>query len=212
MNNFFFSSLFFFLFFSILSAYTCPNTCLPSSNCKCGSKLIPGNVKLDETPQFVFFTIDDAVVETTTYSMLPLIEHFRSNQKIRDANGCSIRPTVYALSKNSDYSLIAYFEKIGTVALHTVTHTTDFQTGYNKWRNELETCFMDIKELSKVTNIYGSRAPYLAANNDYYKVLSELKIQFDSSSSYYAKSWNIDSSDSEKKNYFFAIYFRLWIS
>ena len=110
---------------------------MPQNDCKCASKLIPGDVSLSETPQMVFFTIDDAVVETTTYSVLPIIEKFKN---IFDSNLCRIRPTVYTLSKNSDYSLIAYLEKIGTVSLHTVTHTTDYYTTYKKWRNELETC------------------------------------------------------------------------
>ena len=150
---------------------------MASSNCQCGSKSIPGNgdISLIEIPQFVFFTIDDAVVEETNYSILDRVEVHRKNKNIRDANNCPIRPTIYALSKNSDFSLISYFEKIGSVSLHTVTHTTDFDTIYQKWRNELETCYTDIKELATVQNIYGSRAPYLNCNDNYYKVLNNIQ-------------------------------------
>ena len=72
--------------------------CLLSNNCFCPSKNIPHNIPLNQTPQFVFFTFDDAVTENSTYSSFWIIDALRnSNPPIKDANNCTFRPTFFIM-------------------------------------------------------------------------------------------------------------------
>ena len=177
------------------------SNCLLTNNCFCPSKDIPHGISLTETPQFVFFTVDDAVFENSNYSSFWSIDSLRSNTKIRDAVGCPIKPTFYVMQLDSDFSLIAYYEKIGTVAIHSTTHTTDLNSTQKKWENELLTDWADIKELAHVSNIWGSRCPYLECNDGYYQTLKNLGILFDSSSSYYPINNNPGASPSVQRNW-----------
>jgi len=176
--------------------------CLISNNCFCPSQGIPHNIPLQEAPQFVFFTFDDAVIENTTYSSLWIINALtNSNPPILDTVGCTLKPTFYVMNLDSDFSLIAYYEKIGTLGVHSTTHTTDYMSITKKWQNELITDWADIKELAQVNNIYGSRCPYLECNDGYYQTLQQLGIVFDSSSSYYPINNNPGASPSVQRNW-----------
>ena len=96
---------------------------------------------------------------------------------------------------------MAYYEKIGTLGIHSVTHTTDLYSPLKKWQNELLTDWADIMELAHVNNIYGSRCPYLECNDGYYQTLKQIGILFDSSSSYYPVQSNPGLSPSVQRNY-----------
>lgn len=166
-----------------------PDVCSLENNCFCPSKKIPGNIPLDQTPQFFFLTFDDSVQETHAMNLLTKLNHWRQNPLIKDKNGCSVRPTIYSMNIFSDFGFISYLDKIGEVSLHSTTHTTSFQSDLRKFRNEMYNLYSDLAELSQVIP-KGSRAPYLQTNDNYFSVLKELNIKYDSSSVYYAKNYN----------------------
>lgn len=78
--------------------YSCdPNTCKASNNCQCASRKIPGNLSLSDTPQFFIFTIDDAPYKTLM-DKIQNLDFLLKNNKIKDANGCAPRVSLYFLS------------------------------------------------------------------------------------------------------------------
>lgn len=173
------------------------STCSLSSNCYCPSKNIPGNIPLADTPLFFSITFDDAVHEFTAYSMLTKLNFWRSNAKLLDKNKCKLRPTMFSQNQFSDFAAISYIDKIGEVSVHAATHTSSFGTTYRKWRNEYMTVYNDIAELAQVIP-KGCRAPYLEYNDAYFEVLQHFGLQYDSSSVYFARSYNLGDSKAQK--------------
>ena len=174
-----------------LKCNLCNATTCSLPNCYCASKNIPGGISLADTPQFFSITFDDSVHETTAWSLLSKINVWRNNARysLVDSNGCKVRPTIYAMGHFSDFGFISYLNNIGEISIHSTTHTTSFYTTYRKFKNELTTCYNDIAELAQIIP-KGSRAPYLETNDDYFQVLKELGISYDSSSVYFARSYN----------------------
>lgn len=89
------SKIFFlFLFICISYSQTCTqiNCILP--NCFCASKNIPGGLKLSDTPQFIFFTLDDSIVKSQLQSLNELDFILRKIQ-FRDALGCNPKLSFY---------------------------------------------------------------------------------------------------------------------
>ena len=164
-------------------------TCSIANNCFCPSKKIPGNIPLSQTPQFFTFTFDDSVHETTAFSLMNILNNWLNDPLIVDKANCSLRPTMFAMNHFSDFAYISYLDKIGEVSIHSTTHTSSFATSYNKWKNELTTCYNDIAELAQIIP-KGSRAPYLEYNDDYFRVLKELNVAYDYSSVYYAVNYS----------------------
>ena len=99
MLSFFLSLLVSFLFFNIsLAAYSCdPTVCLIQNNCHCASNTTrPGNLALSDTPQFVFFTLDDSIYERDFYTMDNL-SFILNNASIKDSMGCYPRLSYYTM-------------------------------------------------------------------------------------------------------------------
>lgn len=91
-----------FLFLASFSAAPYQNTqnCNPTNcqlpNCYCASANIPGNLSVDETPQFVFFTLDDSMYESD-FRRMSNYSWMLNNPNITDSLGCQIKPSWYAL-------------------------------------------------------------------------------------------------------------------
>ena len=180
-----------------------PNVCKPENNCQCYSQEIPGNLPLDDTPQFFFLTFDDILEKDTLYDISKTLDPLIKDATIKDGLGCAVRPTFYVQSLGCQFALAALYEKKygGEIALHSVTHTTSATTSDATWKVEIGQSYSDIRDLSSVNNIYGFRAPYLEVNEYYYKYLSQNKILYDSSSSYYGASWRKDRPAADQRNY-----------
>ena len=87
--------------------YSCdPNTCIPANNCQCASRKIPGNLSLSDTPQFFIFTIDDAPYKTLM-DKIKNLDFLLKNDKVKDANGCAPRVSLYFLSDGHKLNLIS---------------------------------------------------------------------------------------------------------
>lgn len=70
-------------------------------NCRCSGTDIPGNIPVNETPQFVMITFDDAVT-------------FLNNEYYQQAfpdrsnpDGCPVAATYYISHEYTDYSLVS---------------------------------------------------------------------------------------------------------
>ena len=180
-----------------------PNVCKPENNCQCFSQEIPGNLPLEDTPQFFFLTFDDILEKDTLYDISKTLDPLIQDAKIKDGLGCAVRPTFYVQSLGCQFALAPLYEKKygGEIALHSVTHTTSSKSTDATWKTEIGQSYNDIKDLSSVKNLYGFRAPFLEVNEYYYKYLTENKILYDSSSSYYGASWRKDQTAKEQRNY-----------
>lgn len=77
--------------------------------------------------------------------------------------------------------MVTYFSKIGAVGLHTISHTTSAISSQETFYNELSKEKENFRILAEVTDIKGSRAPYLQPNQGYFNVLSKLGLLYDSS-------------------------------
>ncbi len=93
-------------------------------------------------------------------------------------------------------------DQIGSVNLHTQTHTTNLNTLPNTWAIELQTEIRDLKDLAKVKKIKGSRAPYLQLNDAYLSELQRNGILYDSSMIY---GWQYSSQDQDKNYWPFTL-------
>lgn len=65
-------------------------------DCYCPSVNIPGGLRLEETPQFIFFTLDDSLYEED-FIRMGNYSWFLNNPTIRDSLGCTIKLSWYAL-------------------------------------------------------------------------------------------------------------------
>jgi hypothetical protein len=78
--------------------YKCdPSVCKIEKNCYCASKKIPGNLLLEETPQFVLVTIDDGPF-LRLMNTIQNLDFIFKNERITDANGCYPRASLYTIS------------------------------------------------------------------------------------------------------------------
>ena len=65
-------------------------------NCYCPSTKIPGGLSLADTPQFIFFTLDDSMY-VSDFENMQSFNWILNNTAIRDSMGCTIKATWYAL-------------------------------------------------------------------------------------------------------------------
>ena len=99
--------LFLFSFFLILSfcfsQIPFPSESCSSSNCKlpncyCASTDIPQNIPIEETPQFIFFTLDDSIM-LRQYKALENLDFLLQNNSIIDSFGCNPKLTAFVTQK-----------------------------------------------------------------------------------------------------------------
>ncbi|KAI9090050.1 hypothetical protein DFS34DRAFT_638102 [Phlyctochytrium arcticum] len=154
-----------------LANYKCdPNSCkLPA--CKCASLAPP----VQNPPQFVLLTFDDAVQEATWAQAQSLINR-------KNPNGCQARATWYTQVLYSDpYLVTQWYAQGNEVADHTVTHTPPFTgtyaefEGMRKWVNELAGI-----PLGKVT---GVRFPFLNYTQEALEMLGKMGFTYETSMS-----------------------------
>ena len=85
--------------------YSCdPSKCLPENDCLCASKSIPNGIPLNDTPQFILFTLDDSF-NTRLMPTIKNLDFLLQNDQIIDTNGCSLRPSVYYLLDSFEFFL-----------------------------------------------------------------------------------------------------------
>lgn len=139
----------------------------------------PGGLAPAQTPQIVLLTFDDSVT-TGAYDVVQqvLTNHW-------NPNGDAIKATFFvSLDASVDYSLIQRLYAAGhEIAAHSMTETTGSNTSLTTWRAEIVGCRKTISRLAAVpeSDIVGFRAPYLAYNNDSFRILAERGFAYDAS-------------------------------
>ena len=84
----------------------CNATSCNLPNCYCPSFNIPGNLSLNQTPQFVLFTFDDSMYEAD-FNRMNNYSSILNNASIKDSLGCTIKVSWYSL-EICKHSLIFY--------------------------------------------------------------------------------------------------------
>ncbi|PRW05840.1 hypothetical protein C2E21_9462 [Chlorella sorokiniana] len=97
---------------------TCPSAPAASGTpCVCPSTAAPGNLPTASVPQFVLFTHDDSVLQTTYDDMTSITNGRQSS------NGCPAVATMFVTTLNTDCSLVRKLYAAGyEIADHTITH------------------------------------------------------------------------------------------
>ncbi|XP_044761197.1 chitin deacetylase 8 [Coccinella septempunctata] len=153
-------------------------------DCRCASSDIPGGLKLEETPQFVFLTFDDAV-RSDNYDLY--VETLFGREKNPD--NCNVTATLFV---SHDYTIYAklhdLYENGFEVALHSITHdpnTTKWSEASVEYlkkefggEREIITKFAKIPE----EDIHGIRVPFLQlSGNNSFELIKELDLEYDCS-------------------------------
>jgi peptidoglycan/xylan/chitin deacetylase (PgdA/CDA1 family) len=131
---------------------------------------------LDETPQFIVFTHDDATADLSTSLMNEAI----GNNK--NPNGCDIPVTYFTMQAYSDCEKIKEAWQAGDeIATHTLTHqamdtkfpnTAEEIIGQRKWL--IEECGLPSQD------VVGHRSPYLVNNPQHREALVKGGFLYDS--------------------------------
>ncbi|XP_073825896.1 chitin deacetylase-like 5 isoform X5 [Musca autumnalis] len=150
-------------------------------DCYCGGKDIPGDLNVEETPQIVLITFDDAV------SMLniELYEELFNNETRKNPNGCPIRGTFYVSHEWTDYGMVQDLYADGhELASHTVSHSFGEQFSQKKWTREVagQREILAAYGGVKLSDVRGMRAPFLSVGgNKMFKMLYDSNFTYDSS-------------------------------
>jgi hypothetical protein len=154
-----------------------------NATCRCSSTDIPGGIALEETPQFVVLSFDDAVTVTN----FPFYEALSAQQ---NPNQCGIKMTFFVCHESLDYTLVNRLYRMGhEIASHSVSHKSDVE---HYWRNMTKQMWTDeITDIKTMITRYGNvpadeivgfRVPFLeVGGNLMYEVLSENGFLYDCS-------------------------------
>ncbi|CAH0562127.1 unnamed protein product [Brassicogethes aeneus] len=149
-------------------------------DCSCGGKEIPGNIPVEETPQMVLITFDDAVSDLNKQYYIDLFENGRTNP-----NGCPISATFYVSHEWTDYSHVQNLYADGhEMASHTVSHSFGEQFSQKRWTREVAGQREILSAYGGVhlEDVRGMRAPFLSVGgNKMFKMLYDSNFTYDSS-------------------------------
>eukprot|EP00761_Pharyngomonas_kirbyi_P014363 gb/GECH01014393.1/.p1 GENE.gb/GECH01014393.1/~~gb/GECH01014393.1/.p1 ORF type:complete len:496 (+),score=106.61 gb/GECH01014393.1/:1-1488(+) len=158
--------------------YSCdPDQCqLP--DCWCPSPSTPGGLPLDEVPQFVILSFDDAITKTEYPRAMDIIE------RTQNPSGCSGKATFFVSTEYTDFWLAQRAYAQGhEIAVHTMSHTTGKSTSKETFEKEILGARRALSLYSKIaeSNIKGFRAPFLGMNSDGFEILKQNGFKYDSS-------------------------------
>ena len=140
--------------------------CLQGTSCKppdcfCCREDLQLPIPLENIPQIVFFTFDDAVTDQVAGFYKKLFDTSRKNP-----NGCPISMTLFISHDNTKYRLVQeFYEKGMEIASHSVTHST--MNGSNFFE-EAKSQKQNLAKLANIpiTEIRGWRSPFLKPTGD----------------------------------------------
>lgn len=96
---------------------SCSSSTCRLPDCYCEATKVPGGHKIEETPQIIMLTFDDAINRGNS-DLLDLL--FASNRT--NPNGCPITGTFFLTNKDSDYNFVKTWVKKGhEIASHSIT-------------------------------------------------------------------------------------------
>ena len=139
----------------------------------------PGGLATSATPQIVLLTFDDSVTSASYARVMQALEGFTN------PNGYPIKATFF-VSLDSNYdplSIRRLYERGHEIAVHTMSHTTDENSSWIRWTQEIAGCRRTLAALCGLpeAEIVGFRAPFLKPNDHTFRVLHERGFLYDSS-------------------------------
>jgi len=156
---------------------------LGTENCHCSGN--ETSIKLDDRPQIVYLTFDDA------FSALAEEQFYRIlfNGTFKNPNGCAIRATHFLTQSYTDYSLVNRYWHMGhEMASHSISHRNDLNYWKNMevdgWKDEMVGLRKMIGQFASIDpcEVKGHRAPFLQGGGDnMFTMLSENNFLYDSS-------------------------------
>nr|XP_047127886.1 chitin deacetylase 8-like [Hydra vulgaris] len=165
---------------SLQSELTCNvvNCLLPS--CRCAGADIPGGLLKVNTPQMILLTMDDGVTPEN-YQLYNELLNGSTN-----FNGCPIKATFFVSGDNSDYAYVKKLQQSGhEIADHSATHRLPEEwwsktAALEDLQMEILTQKNTIQQEVGITTL-GWRTPFLASQENTFKVLTENQFLYDSS-------------------------------
>ena len=165
-------------------AQPCDESKCKLPNCRCASTVIPGGLQVNETPQIVMFSFDDALRDQDYTTYFKPIFHNRKNP-----NGCPIRLTYFVSHNYTDYALVENANHVdgAEIADHSVTHRSPDTWWKNANEAEMTRETTDQRTILhlwggvEASNIRGFRAPFLATSETEIKVLHENNFLYEAS-------------------------------
>ena len=82
--------------------------CFKAKGCFCASKTIPGNLPWANTPQFVFFTLDDSIRSLDYVNCMQNLSFILNNPNITDSMGCNPKLSAYVMGYRKPYFSIFF--------------------------------------------------------------------------------------------------------
>nr|XP_047144190.1 chitin deacetylase 8-like [Hydra vulgaris] len=154
------------------------NCLLPS--CRCAGTDIPGGLSKVNTPQIILFTMDDGVTPENYQLYSELLDG------LTNFNGCPIKATFFVSGDNSDYAYVKKLQQSGhEIADHSATHRLPEEwwskiAALEDLEKEILTQKSTIQQEVGTTTL-GWRNPFLASQENTFKVLAENQFLYDSS-------------------------------
>ncbi|RZC36106.1 hypothetical protein BDFB_003224 [Asbolus verrucosus] len=165
------------------AAAACDSTNCVLPNCKCSSTSPPEGIPIEQLPQFVFLTFDDAI-QALNYETYSALFYNRTNP-----DSCPVSATFFMAHEYTDYSKVHdLYVHNQEIALHSISHEplTDY------WR-EISTDNLTLEFggektiISKFANIpaeaiLGMRIPFLQLSGDNsFQVTKDIGLSYDCS-------------------------------
>ncbi|CAG8460835.1 4935_t:CDS:2 [Paraglomus occultum] len=169
------------------AAYTCdPTTCV-SPNCFCASTTPPGNIPIDQVPQFFVLSFDDAMQPAMQPSNDTFIQDTHPNSAHlvfdtlmkgkKNPNGCPITATYFLQTYYTDFGLVTnWYAAENEVADHTMTHPN------LPGEPEITGNILAVNALAGIpkSKITGFRFPFRNYTAPLFQLLSKLGFAYDS--------------------------------
>ena len=84
----------------VFEADTCSDSYCSNATCRCSTTDPPMEIAVDDLPQFVLLSFDDAVTVSNKDFYLDL------SSKYKNPNGCPIQMTFFVSHENTDYTYV----------------------------------------------------------------------------------------------------------
>lgn len=163
-----------------------PATCSAENcqlpDCSCYGS-VPVNMSLEDRPQFLILTFDDAVtttVFTDVYYSLLMENAFQ----LFNPDNCSITSTFFVSHQFTDYNLVrSLYDNGHEMASHTVNHTSNTEV-HSEVAAEIVGLVDELEANANIprSEVRGFRVPFLRIFGDVqYEVLREFNFTYDSS-------------------------------
>lgn len=179
-----------FCLFSAVLIYTVTGKFCDESQCKrpscvCDTQGSPEGLRVEDTPQFVMLTFDDAVNVVNFPDYEELLMNGRKNLR----SNCPIQATFFVSHEYTDYSLVHELWRYNNdIGVHSISHlpSTEYWKNANQtiWEEELGGIRKIISKFANIpeSDIVGVRAPFLQTAGDVtFGVMKSLDFHYDSS-------------------------------